>query len=222
MLGNMQGIITPLLDNFHSLHRWRMLFTVVCCMIGFLLGLVFVQVSGNYFVTMFDDYSATLPLLIVVAGEAFAIAWIYGADRFLDDIENMLGWRPGKIYSYMWRFVSLAAMLCLLLASLVYLLMKRPTYTAWNREKAEEEQLEYPPWALGLLISLIVVAALPIPVMFLRQLLLERFSQHNHNSGQIPVPTEEEDRVQEKESPADLELYPPGNGYFLVPAEGQE
>ncbi|XP_039191189.1 orphan sodium- and chloride-dependent neurotransmitter transporter NTT5 isoform X2 [Crotalus tigris] len=223
MLGNMQGIITPLLDNFHSLHRRRTLFTVVCCMIGFLLGLVFVQGSGNYFVTMFDDYSATLPLLIVVAGEAFAIAWIYGADRFLDDIESMLGWRPWKIYSYMWRFVSLAAMLCLLLASLVYLLMKRPTYTAWNREKAEEEQLEYPPWALGLLISLIVVAALPIPVMFLRQLLLERFSQHSHNSGQIPVPTDEEDRAQEKESPADLELDPPGNGYFLVPAEeGQE
>ncbi|XP_039191188.1 orphan sodium- and chloride-dependent neurotransmitter transporter NTT5 isoform X1 [Crotalus tigris] len=209
MLGNMQGIITPLLDNFHSLHRRRTLFTVVCCMIGFLLGLVFVQGSGNYFVTMFDDYSATLPLLIVVAGEAFAIAWIYGADRFLDDIESMLGWRPWKIYSYMWRFVSLAAMLCLLLASLVYLLMKRPTYTAWNREKAEEEQLEYPPWALGLLISLIVVAALPIPVMFLRQLLLERFSQHSHNSGQIPVPTDEEDRAQEKESPADLELDPP-------------
>uniref|UniRef100_A0A8C5SWT2 Uncharacterized protein n=1 Tax=Laticauda laticaudata TaxID=8630 RepID=A0A8C5SWT2_LATLA len=113
MLGNMQGIITPLLDNFQ----------VLCCIIGFLLGLIFVQGSGNYFVTMFDDYSATLPLLIVVAGEAFAIAWMYGADRFLDDIENMLGWRPWKIYSYMWRFVSLAAMLCLLLASLVHLVM---------------------------------------------------------------------------------------------------
>ncbi|XP_058037424.1 orphan sodium- and chloride-dependent neurotransmitter transporter NTT5 [Ahaetulla prasina] len=225
MLGNMQGIITPLLDNFQSLQRRRTLFTVLCCIIGFLLGLIFVQGSGNYFVTMFDDYSATLPLLIVVAGEAFAIAWVYGADRFLDDIENMLGWRPWKIYSYMWRFVSLAAMLCLLLASLVYLVMKRPTYTAWNRETAEEEQLEYPPWALGLLISLIVVAALPIPVMFLRQLLLERFSQQSHNSGQVRVPTEEEeeDGVQEKESPADLELDYPGKGYLLVPAEeGQE
>ncbi|XP_032090412.1 orphan sodium- and chloride-dependent neurotransmitter transporter NTT5 [Thamnophis elegans] len=223
MLGNMQGIITPLLDNFQSLQRRRTLFTALCCLIGFVLGLIFVQGSGNYFVTMFDDYSATLPLLIVVAGEAFAIAWVYGADRFLDDIENMLGWRPWKIYSYMWRFVSLAAMLCLLLASLVHLVMKRPTYTAWNREKAEEEQLEYPPWALGLLISLIVVAALPIPVMFLRQLLLERFSQHSHSSGQMPVPTEEEDGVQEKESPADLELDSPGNGYLLVPAEeGQE
>nr|XP_028560396.1 sodium-dependent neutral amino acid transporter SLC6A17-like [Podarcis muralis] len=105
--GEHARIITPLLDNFHSLQRRRTLFTVLCCIIGFLLGLVFVQRSGSYFVSMFDDYSATLPLLIVVAFEAFAVAWIYGADRFLSDIEDMLGWRPWRIYSYMWRFVSL-------------------------------------------------------------------------------------------------------------------
>lgn len=54
---------------------------VLCCLAGFLLGLLFVQRSGSYFVAMFDDYSATLPLLIVVAFEAFAMAWIYGAER---------------------------------------------------------------------------------------------------------------------------------------------
>ncbi|XP_053216590.1 orphan sodium- and chloride-dependent neurotransmitter transporter NTT5 [Podarcis raffonei] len=223
MLGNMQGIITPLLDNFHSLQRRRTLFTVLCCIIGFLLGLVFVQRSGSYFVSMFDDYSATLPLLIVVAFEAFAVAWIYGADRFLSDIEDMLGWRPWRIYSYMWRFVSLGAMLCLLLASLVHMAMKWPTYQAWNREKAEEQMLEYPPWALGLLVGLIVLAALPIPVMFLRQLLMDWFAQRGSRSGMVmaPVPTEDDDEVAERESPADTEHQ--GNGYLLVQAEdGQD
>uniref|UniRef100_A0A803TQ89 Transporter n=1 Tax=Anolis carolinensis TaxID=28377 RepID=A0A803TQ89_ANOCA len=193
---------------------------VLCCIIGFLLGLVFVQHSGNYFVTMFDDYSATLPLLVVVAFEAFAVAWIYGADRFLNDIEKMLGWRPWRIYKYMWRFVSLGAMLCLLLASLLRMILKRPTYQAWNREKAEEQQLEYPPWALGVLVGLIVVAALPIPVMFLRQLLIERFPGHSRGTG-VAVPTEEEEETEEKESPADPD--PRGNGYVLVQAEdGQD
>ncbi|XP_060636483.2 orphan sodium- and chloride-dependent neurotransmitter transporter NTT5 isoform X1 [Anolis sagrei] len=220
MLGTMQGIITPLLDNFQSLQRHRTLFTVLCCIIGFLLGLVFVQHSGNYFVTMFDDYSATLPLLVVVTFEAFAVAWIYGADRFLNDIEKMLGWRPWRIYKYMWRFVSLGAMLCLLLGSLLRMVLKRPTYQAWNREKAEEQQLEYPPWALGVLVSLIVVAALPIPVMFLRQLLIERFAGHSRGTG-MAVPTEEEDEAEEKESPADPDHR--GNGYVLVKAEdGQD
>nr|XP_056719338.1 sodium-dependent neutral amino acid transporter B(0)AT2-like [Euleptes europaea] len=210
MLGNMQGIITPLLDNFQSLQRRRALFTVLCCVVGFLFGLIFVQRSGSYFVAMFDDYSATLPLLIVVAGEAFAVAWIYGADKFLDDIEAMLGWRPWGIYSYMWRFISLASMLCLLLASLVRLSMSRPTYQAWNKEEADKQQLEYPPWAQGLLISLIVVAALPIPIMFVRQLLIERLAKRGGKSALAvaPVPPAEDD--EERESPADP------NGYLPV------
>lgn len=51
------------------------------CVLAFCIGIVFVQRSGNYFVTMFDDYSATLPLLIVVILENVAVAWVYGTDR---------------------------------------------------------------------------------------------------------------------------------------------
>lgn len=54
---------------------------MLSCTLGFLLGLVFVQHSGSYFVAMFDDYSATLPLVAVVACEAVAVAWVYGAER---------------------------------------------------------------------------------------------------------------------------------------------
>lgn len=228
MLGNMQGIITPLLDNFHSLQRRRTTFTVLCCVLGFLLGLIFVQRSGSYFVSMFDDYSATLPLLIVVAFEAFAMAWIYGADRFLSDIEAMLGWRPWRIYKYMWRYVSLGSMLCLLLASLVHMCLKWPTYQAWNRDEAAKQELYYPPWALGLLIGLIVLAALPIPVMFFRQLLIENLAQRNSWPclAAVPVPTEEKEEEEEdkeeeeKETPADPDNQ--GNGYLLVQTEDRQ
>lgn len=55
--------------------------SVVCCVIAFLLGLLFVQRSGNYFVTMFDDYSAGLPLIVVVILENISVAWIYGTKR---------------------------------------------------------------------------------------------------------------------------------------------
>lgn len=54
---------------------------VFSCIIGFILGLLFTQRCGNYFVTMFDDYSATLPLIIVVVFETFSVSWLYGADR---------------------------------------------------------------------------------------------------------------------------------------------
>lgn len=55
--------------------------SVVCCIIAYLLGLLFVLRSGNYFVTMFDDYSAGLPLIVVVILENISVAWIYGTKR---------------------------------------------------------------------------------------------------------------------------------------------
>lgn len=51
------------------------------CVLAYSIGIIFVQRSGNYFVTMFDDYSATLPLLIVVILENVAVAWVYGTDK---------------------------------------------------------------------------------------------------------------------------------------------
>lgn len=167
MFGTMQGILTPLMDNFSLLGRHRTLLTVSSCALGFLIGLLFTQRSGNYFVTMFDDYSATLPLVIVVIFETFSVAWVYGTDRFLDDIEVMLNWRPPVVYKYLWKYVCLLSMVGLLTASLLRMFFKRPTYTAWNQTTASEATLEYPGWALGMIITLIVCASLPVPIGYI-------------------------------------------------------
>uniref|UniRef100_A0A3Q3ETT0 Transporter n=1 Tax=Labrus bergylta TaxID=56723 RepID=A0A3Q3ETT0_9LABR len=78
MIGTMTGITTPILDTFKIRKE---ILCVACCVIAFLLGLLFVQRSGNYFVTMFDDYSAGLPLTVVVILENISVAWIYGTKR---------------------------------------------------------------------------------------------------------------------------------------------
>ncbi|XP_060882233.1 sodium-dependent neutral amino acid transporter B(0)AT2 [Labrus mixtus] len=167
MFGTMQGILTPLMDNFSLLGRHRTLLTVSSCALGFLLGLLFTQRSGNYFVAMFDDYSATLPLIIVVIFETISVAWVYGTDRFLDDIEVMLNWRPPVVYKYLWKYVCLLSLVGLLAASLLRMVFKRPTYTAWNQSTASEMTLEYPGWALAMIIMLMVVACLPVPIGYL-------------------------------------------------------
>uniref|UniRef100_A0A8D2MHX6 Uncharacterized protein n=1 Tax=Zonotrichia albicollis TaxID=44394 RepID=A0A8D2MHX6_ZONAL len=78
MIGTMSGITTPIIDTFKVRKE---VFTVGCCIFAFVVGLIFVQRSGNYFVTMFDDYSATLPLTVVVILENIAVAWIYGTKK---------------------------------------------------------------------------------------------------------------------------------------------
>ncbi|XP_056262408.1 sodium-dependent neutral amino acid transporter B(0)AT2 [Pseudoliparis swirei] len=187
MFGTMQGILTPLMDNFSFLGRHRTLLTVSSCVLGFLIGLLFTQRSGNYFVTMFDDYSATLPLVIVVIFETISVAWVYGTDRFLDDIEVMLKWRPPVVYKYLWKYVCLLSMIGLLAASLLRMVFKRPTYTAWNQETASEMTLEYPGWALAMIVMLIIFASLPVPIGYIYTTLKNHKtsdSQSEERSGQ--------------------------------------
>ncbi|XP_008301095.1 sodium-dependent neutral amino acid transporter B(0)AT2-like [Stegastes partitus] len=174
MFGTMEGILAPLTDRFKTLANNKTKFTIFSCIVGFVIGLLFTQRCGNYFVTMFDDYSATLPLIIVVVFETFSVSWLYGADRFLDDIEAMLGWRPSVIYKYLWKYICLLAMVGLLLATTIRMFIKRPTYKAWNQETASEEDLEYPGWALAVLASLIIFAMMPVPVALIHALLQDR------------------------------------------------
>ncbi|XP_050922118.1 LOW QUALITY PROTEIN: sodium-dependent neutral amino acid transporter B(0)AT2-like [Lates calcarifer] len=189
MFGHMEGILAPLTDRFKTLARNKIKLTIFSCIIGFLIGLLFTQRSGNYFVTMFDDYSATLPLIIVVVFETFSVSWLYGADRFLDDIEAMLGWRPSVIYKYLWKYICLLAMLGLLGATAIRMFITRPTYMAWNREKASEEHLEYPGWALAVLALLIIFAMMPVPVALIHAVLKERTKQTSRDTetGQYSI-----------------------------------
>ncbi|KAJ8245827.1 hypothetical protein GJAV_G00260720 [Gymnothorax javanicus] len=241
MFGTMQGILTPLMDNFKTLSRHKTLLTVGSCVLGFVIGLLFTQRCGNYFVTMFDDYSATLPLIIVVIFETVSVSWVYGADRFLDDIENMLKWRPPVLYKYLWQYVCLLAMMGLLGASLLRMCIKRPTYTAWNQNTASEMTLEYPGWALALLAFLIVIATLPVPVVYVHSLLkarlwqgpegvverdLEREQYRKCNSSEpdsTPGLTPLDDDNDREEGPSG-DAFRPQNGenYRLLPQEAED
>ncbi|MEQ2251374.1 hypothetical protein ILYODFUR_010287, partial [Ilyodon furcidens] len=132
MIGTMTGITTPILDAFKIRKE---ILCVVCCIIAFLLGLLFVQRSGNYFVTMFDDYSAGLPLTVVVILENISVAWIYGTKRFMQDLEDMLGFRPYSFYYYMWRYVSPAILTVLIVATVIEMSVSPAGYNAWVEDE---------------------------------------------------------------------------------------
>uniref|UniRef100_A0A4W6FYG0 Transporter n=1 Tax=Lates calcarifer TaxID=8187 RepID=A0A4W6FYG0_LATCA len=163
MFGTIEGILTPLIDTFKVRKEFL---TVGCCVLAFSIGLLFVQRSGNYFVAMFDDYSATLPLLIVVILENVAIAWFYGIDKFFEDLKDMLGFTPYRFYYYMWKFITPILLMVLLCSSFIQLIMTPPSYSAWIQEEAKEKNLHFPPWGIVVCISLVVMAIMPVPVVF--------------------------------------------------------
>ncbi|KAG9353072.1 hypothetical protein JZ751_017648 [Albula glossodonta] len=164
MIGTMEGITTPVVDTFKVRKE---IFTVCCCIVAFVFGLLFVQRSGNYFVTMFDDYSAGLPLTIVVILENISVAWIYGTKRFMQDLEDMLGFRPYRFYFYMWKYVSPLCLIVLIAATIIEMAVSPPGYNAWVQDLATERFQSYPPWALAMCFALIIVAMLPLPIIFI-------------------------------------------------------
>ncbi|XP_058248210.1 solute carrier family 6 member 16b isoform X2 [Hemibagrus wyckioides] len=227
MFGTMEGILTPLSDTFSSLRNHKLIFTVCSCVLAFVIGLLFTQRCGNYFVVMFDDYSATLPLIIVVVFQTFSVAWVYGADRFLQDIRRMLGRPVCVIYKFLWKYVCLLAMLTLLAASLLNMCFKRPQYTAWNRQTASEIQLPYPDWALAVLSSLIVLAVLPVPLGYAHSILRQRLSQSalDTAAGYAPCSTTDMDSAPQS-TPLNMDVNPASplaeEGYTLLPQTGEE
>ncbi|XP_054632001.1 sodium-dependent neutral amino acid transporter B(0)AT2 isoform X2 [Dunckerocampus dactyliophorus] len=193
MFGTIEGILTPLIDTFKVRKE---LLTVGCCVLAFSIGLLFVQRSGNYFVTMFDDYSATLPLLIVVILENMAIAWFYGIDKFFEDLKDMLGFTPYRFYYYMWKFITPILLLVLLCSSFIQLTMAPPVYSAWIQEEAKEQKLGFPAWGVVVCISLVVVAILPVPVVFF----LRYFKVLDDSAGGISAVSYKKGRIIKEES----------------------
>ncbi|KAM5332719.1 sodium-dependent neutral amino acid transporter B(0)AT2 isoform 1-T5 [Glossophaga mutica] len=188
MFGTIEGIITPIVDTFKARKE---ILTVICCLLAFCIGLIFVQRSGNYFVTMFDDYSATLPLLIVVILENIAVSFVYGIDKFMEDLRDMLGFAPSRYYYYMWKYVSPLMLLSLLIASVVNMGLSPPGYNAWIEDKASEEFLRYPTWGMVVCISLMVLAILPVPVVYI----IRRCNLIDDSSGNLASVTYKKGRV---------------------------
>ena len=81
-----QALPAPKLNNLSS-------FAGFSC----LVGLLFVTRAGEYWVTLFDAYAGSYALMAVAFWEVVAVGYIYGYDRFLDDIQVWLLSPNGKL-----------------------------------------------------------------------------------------------------------------------------
>ena len=71
------------------------------------------MLSGLYIFTLFDNHSATYSALMLGAAEITVMAWVYGADKFMEDLHTMLGFYPfPRIFWLLsWKLVSPALLM---------------------------------------------------------------------------------------------------------------
>lgn len=125
----------------------------------FVVGLASCTQGGFYFFQLLDRYAAGYSILIAVFFESIAVSWIYGCNRFCDDICDMIGFRPGIYWRVCWVFVAPIFLLFIIVYGLIYY------------EPLRYEDYIYPAWANVLGWCIAGSSMLMIPIIGLYKIL---------------------------------------------------
>lgn len=158
-MGGMEAVITGLADDFIILKRNRKLFTFATAGVTFLFALLCVTNGGIYVLTLLDKYAAGTSILFGVLIEAIGVSWFYGVDRFSEDIERMMGFKPGLYWRICWKYVSPVFLLFVVIAS---------TLTS---SSLKYDEYVFPSWANVIGWALAMSSMLCVPVYALYKFL---------------------------------------------------
>ncbi|XP_034528867.1 sodium- and chloride-dependent GABA transporter 2-like isoform X2 [Notolabrus celidotus] len=105
-----ESLATALTDLFpHYLRRrgGREILVLAIAVACFLLGLPLITEGGIYVFMLVDTYgTGGTSLFFIACFETIVVAWIYGADRFYDNIEDMIGFAPFRGMKYCWLLIT--------------------------------------------------------------------------------------------------------------------
>ncbi|XP_053481628.1 sodium- and chloride-dependent creatine transporter 1 isoform X1 [Ictalurus furcatus] len=102
-----EGFVTGILDLLPYKFNKREIAVAICCLLCFVIDLSMVTQGGMYVFQLFDYYSASgMTLLWQAFWECVVVAWVYGADKFMDDIACMIGYRPFPWMKWCWSIFT--------------------------------------------------------------------------------------------------------------------
>ncbi|CAB0015460.1 unnamed protein product, partial [Nesidiocoris tenuis] len=139
----------------------------VVCIVCFFMGLIFCTGAGQYWLGLFDSFAGTIGLVMIALLETIAVVFIYGHEKFTNDIYEMTGYRPGLYWQVTWRVIGPTIMTVILLSSIIAKIVQTPTYMAWDKDKGITVEMEYPGWVLGIALAIVLASVLPIIAIFL-------------------------------------------------------
>ncbi|CAJ0946747.1 unnamed protein product, partial [Ranitomeya imitator] len=101
-----ESLVTAVVDMYPKIFRRgyrRELLILALSIASYFIGLIMLTEGGMYVFQLFDSYAASgMCLLFVAVFECICIGWIYGSNRFYDNIEDMIGHRPFFLIKWCW------------------------------------------------------------------------------------------------------------------------
>ncbi|KAI2655449.1 Sodium-dependent neutral amino acid transporter B(0)AT1 [Labeo rohita] len=138
MFGNIEGVLVPLQDLKVFPKSWpKEVISGITCLVCCLVGLIFVQGSGNYWLALFNE-----------------------------DLIFMIGHKPNIFWQATWRFISPIIMLAIFVFYFSTTVTKEIFYIAWDPESENFPTLEkkpYPSWIYLIIFFLAGIPSLAVP-----------------------------------------------------------
>ncbi|XP_043917962.1 sodium- and chloride-dependent transporter XTRP3-like [Protopterus annectens] len=166
MLGCATALTTALKDvKIIAAQLSEEVITSIMCLVCCSVSLIFTFGSGNYWFEIFNDYAATLSVLLIVLVEDLAICYLYGLKRFSKDIEMMLGHKPNWYWKTMWSVISPLLIISLFIFYIVdYILTEKLMYQAWDPDLGQLVTKDYPAGAEAVIGCIIVSSIICMPL----------------------------------------------------------
>lgn len=154
---SVEGYITAIVDLFPDYLRRgkrREWFIGWTCFISFLLGLTMTTRNGIYVFQLFDYYAASgMCLLFLCFCECFVVCWIYGVDKFMDNVKEMIGYKPALWFKLCWKYLA-----PLLTGSILLMLLLDVKPLKYN------DYYEYPGWATAIGWTMALSSIIQVPI----------------------------------------------------------
>ncbi|KAK3589109.1 hypothetical protein CHS0354_017451 [Potamilus streckersoni] len=161
--GGLESPLTGLKDQFYRLfkYRWsREVFTFLIVFTAFFFAIPCTTSGGMYVFKILDTFAAGTSIIFTVLCQVLAVSWLYGVDQFCDDIQRMIGHRPGLYWRICWKFVSPTFLAIIVISSILH-------YTPLSYEGGIETYI-YPEYAniLGWFIAASSMSIIPIYAVY--------------------------------------------------------
>lgn len=98
----------------------------ICCLGGFLVGLIYVTPGGQWMLNLVDHFGGTFLIFALAILQLIGIFWIYGIENFCWDLEFMSNRKVTPFWRITWFFVTPVLMLVIFLYSMAKL--ENPTF----------------------------------------------------------------------------------------------
>lgn len=151
----MEAVSTVIIDAYprHFVKKYsRELLVGVMTVAYIIIGIPFMLQGGIYLFELFNNYAVGgISMLWLTVVEAVAIGHVYGADKFVDDIQLMIGYKVPRYFKICVMYISPVLTSCI---CLYYFVRYSPPVV---------EGYTFPPWAQAVGWMLVMSSFLCVP-----------------------------------------------------------